>query len=154
MPIRFRCVYCNQLLGISRRKAGSVVTCAHCSGKIIVPDPQESASASAAGKSSAGTKEKLPHLFERSDFDDLLRPMQESKENPFHFDASARAVGADEAIGISDTGELPSLGGHSPLRLSDRPWFAIVLAIVFASLFFGLGFWIGRMSALPGVTEP
>ena len=27
MPVRFRCVYCNQLLGISSRKAGTVVRC-------------------------------------------------------------------------------------------------------------------------------
>src|SRR5947209_460375 len=27
MPIRFRCAYCNQLMGIARRKAGTVVRC-------------------------------------------------------------------------------------------------------------------------------
>jgi phage FluMu protein Com len=37
MPIRFRCAYCNQLMGIARRKAGSVVRCPKCSGQVVVP---------------------------------------------------------------------------------------------------------------------
>lgn len=40
MPIRFRCAYCNQLMGISRRKAGTVVKCPKCAGEIIVPVPE------------------------------------------------------------------------------------------------------------------
>jgi DNA-directed RNA polymerase subunit RPC12/RpoP len=40
MPIRFRCVYCNQLLGIARRKAGTVVNCPHCGERLIVPTPE------------------------------------------------------------------------------------------------------------------
>src|SRR5262249_32266945 len=39
MPIRFRCAYCNQLMGIARRKAGTVVRCPRCAGQVIVPDP-------------------------------------------------------------------------------------------------------------------
>jgi len=38
MPIRFRCDYCNKLLGIARRKAGSETTCPHCGYTITVPD--------------------------------------------------------------------------------------------------------------------
>ena len=34
VPIRFRCAYCNQLMGISRRKAGTVVRCPTCSGRL------------------------------------------------------------------------------------------------------------------------
>jgi len=40
MPIRFRCAYCNQLMGIARRKAGTVVKCPKCAGDIIVPVPE------------------------------------------------------------------------------------------------------------------
>ena len=39
MPIRFRCAYCNQLMGIAKRKAGSIVRCPKCSGQVVVPDP-------------------------------------------------------------------------------------------------------------------
>src|SRR5262249_61750502 len=38
MPIRFRCAYCNQLMGIARRKAGNVVRCPRCAGQVIVPN--------------------------------------------------------------------------------------------------------------------
>ncbi|MCI0680701.1 MAG: hypothetical protein L0Y71_01240 [Gemmataceae bacterium] len=39
MPIRFRCAYCNQLMGIAKRKAGQVVTCPKCGGQVVVPTP-------------------------------------------------------------------------------------------------------------------
>jgi DNA-directed RNA polymerase subunit RPC12/RpoP len=41
MPIRFRCAYCNQLLGIARRKAGTVVRCPGCAGQVVVPSLEE-----------------------------------------------------------------------------------------------------------------
>ncbi len=41
MPIKFRCAYCNQLLGIARRKAGSVVKCPTCSGQVVVPSAED-----------------------------------------------------------------------------------------------------------------
>ena len=37
MPIHFRCCFCNQLLSIAHRKAGSVIDCPTCRGKIWVP---------------------------------------------------------------------------------------------------------------------
>jgi len=41
MPIRFRCCYCSQLLGISRRKIGTVIQCPNCLGQVWVPDPNQ-----------------------------------------------------------------------------------------------------------------
>src|SRR5438067_13438618 len=41
MPIGFRCAYCNQLMGIARRKAGTVVHCPKCKGQVVVPTPDE-----------------------------------------------------------------------------------------------------------------
>ena len=41
MPIRFRCSYCNRLLGIATRKAGTETTCPHCGYTITVPFPRE-----------------------------------------------------------------------------------------------------------------
>ena len=69
MPIRFRCAYCNQLMGISRRKAGTVVRCPTCSGQVVVPNPDAQEPAEKPGERAAA-----PNLFERSDFDDVLRP--------------------------------------------------------------------------------
>ncbi|MFL5240753.1 MAG: hypothetical protein ACJ8FY_01480 [Gemmataceae bacterium] len=64
MPIRFRCSYCNQMLGISRRKIGSLVRCPTCAGQIVVP-----------AKSTATAESQAPaggSVFERHDFDELL----------------------------------------------------------------------------------
>ncbi len=41
MPIRFRCSFCNRLLGIATRKAGTATTCPHCGCPITVPVPQD-----------------------------------------------------------------------------------------------------------------
>ncbi len=41
MPIRFRCSYCNRLLGIATRKAGMETICPHCGYTITVPVPQD-----------------------------------------------------------------------------------------------------------------
>lgn len=37
MAIRFYCPFCDRLLGISDRRAGAVVACPQCGGKIGVP---------------------------------------------------------------------------------------------------------------------
>jgi phage FluMu protein Com len=47
MPIRFRCDYCNRLLGIARRKAGTETNCPHCGYTITVPVPDDEAEDSA-----------------------------------------------------------------------------------------------------------
>ena len=47
MPIRFRCAYCNQLMGIARRKAGTVVRCPTCAGQVIVPTMEDKPQAGA-----------------------------------------------------------------------------------------------------------
>ena len=41
MPIRFRCTYCNRLLGIATRKAGTQTTCPHCGYALTVPMPAD-----------------------------------------------------------------------------------------------------------------
>jgi hypothetical protein len=50
-PIKFRCYKCNQLLGVSRSKLGTVVACPKCATELQVPDPED-ASASPPGSSS------------------------------------------------------------------------------------------------------
>ncbi len=70
MPIRFRCAYCNQLMGIARRKAGTVVRCPNCAGQVVVPRPN-------GGKEEEPAESKPvpaegPPFFEQNDFDDAL----------------------------------------------------------------------------------
>jgi hypothetical protein len=72
MPIRFRCVYCDKLLGIARRKAGAVVNCPQCGQPLIVPTP-ESEPVTAAASAPPSPAPKQSKLFEREDFDALLR---------------------------------------------------------------------------------
>jgi hypothetical protein len=70
MPIRFRCKYCNQLMGIARRKVGTEVECPTCKGKLLVPEAdQEPAPPPVPPKPPV-----QPPIFERSDFSDFLNP--------------------------------------------------------------------------------
>jgi hypothetical protein len=71
MPVRFRCVYCDKLLGIARRKAGAVVNCPQCGQPLIVPTPEPEPTA-AAGVPSAPPKGPSK-LFERDDFEAILQ---------------------------------------------------------------------------------
>jgi hypothetical protein len=65
MPVRFRCQFCNQLLGIARRKIGTQVECPTCHNSVTVP-------AVDSPDAAAPVKRYDPPLFERSDIDDLL----------------------------------------------------------------------------------
>jgi hypothetical protein len=82
MPIRFRCGNCNQLMGISRRKSGSLVRCPACAAQVLVPHLEEVAEDDAPvtvkGQElpvPTELREKAPEplVFERHDFDDVLR---------------------------------------------------------------------------------
>jgi DNA-directed RNA polymerase subunit RPC12/RpoP len=99
MPIRFRCAYCNQLMGIARRKAGTVVRCPTCSGQVVVPHPNPSAEAAAPDP--APQEER--RLFEQSDFGDVF-------QNP---------VKAPRAV---SRGAAPAANyGVEPVALNDQP---------------------------------
>ncbi len=75
MPIRFRCAYCNQLLGIARRKAGTVVRCPGCSGQVVVPSLEE-AGLSAKDKSGHGPFEgnEIDKMLEGTDQPSVVQP--------------------------------------------------------------------------------
>ena len=62
MPIRFRCAYCNQLMGIAKRKAGTVVRCPSCAGQVLVPNPDDE---------SPSAEVEAP-LFERTETDQVI----------------------------------------------------------------------------------
>jgi hypothetical protein len=151
MPVRFRCAYCNQLLGISRRKVGTVVRCPTCAGQLTVPSKDEIAGApQPEGKAAAP-------LFERSDFDDL-----------FSFSGNPASPGmppteADPLAGpepISPTTEAPGLAFDvepplDPLKRQAHRAVGIVLSpakvtvltvvlIVALALAFGVGLLVGK----------
>jgi hypothetical protein len=95
MPIRFRCEYCNQLLGIARRKVGNVVRCPTCAGQVVVPEKD----AEGLDKSEEAA---APPLFERNDFEDLFN-LPGNTDSPSavaaHPKASPRAVEPEGAWG-------------------------------------------------------
>ena len=75
MPVRFRCRYCNQLLGIARRKIGQEVNCPTCHHAVLVP-PHDSPDVDQPAPA------RKDPLFEGSDLDALLQPAVVSPPEP------------------------------------------------------------------------
>src|SRR5262249_5672578 len=93
MPIRFRCAYCNQLMGIARRKAGTVVRCPSCASQVTVPQPDADEPEEPAARPRKAKDAAAP-IFERSDFDEIFNPAPapapvrkpRPEQSPFAFD--------------------------------------------------------------------
>src|ERR1700722_8469375 len=71
MPIKFRCRYCNQLMGIARRKAGTDVNCPTCNGTLRVPVEDGAEGTGPAPALQAPPTAAQP-MFEQSDFEAYL----------------------------------------------------------------------------------
>jgi len=114
MPIRFRCVYCNQLLGISRRKAGTIVRCTSCEGQLIVPEPIEGPTEPAKGPelqppaAPESPPASKPDIFEQGDFDALLEPYRSSSP------AAVASPPKPPASRPKDAGPSPAPSSLSP----------------------------------------
>lgn len=81
MPIRFRCAYCNQLMGIAHRKAGTVVRCPQCQGQVVVPTPETARPPGLIPSTEAppgtGPVSTAPAgVFEESDFEKIFQEPQ------------------------------------------------------------------------------
>jgi hypothetical protein len=143
MPIRFRCAYCNQLMGIATRKAGQVVKCPKCAGEIIVPVPQ--------GMEPAAPEPAAPMAaFEDKAFEQL---MNEPAVVPDAANATATVAAPEpHADFVPPPAPAPEprkrLGLFLPLGMLFVSLFVIVLLMV---LMFVLGLIIGRHSALNDV---
>ncbi len=72
MPVRFRCSYCNQLLGISRRKIGTAIKCPTCQGQVVVP-PHSTEDNPPGPPPMPQPVAAPPRQFERSDFEIRLQ---------------------------------------------------------------------------------
>ncbi len=151
MPIRFRCVYCNQLLGISRRKAGTIVRCTTCEGQLIVPDPSDAATEAGSQEHAAGPPAEQPQptedpggrgsVFDADEFDAFLEPL-----NPA---GGGQALASPPAPLIRQPAGGPARGnpGSSPgaavLATRKRLTIAIALAILALGAAFAGGVWLG-----------
>jgi DNA-directed RNA polymerase subunit RPC12/RpoP len=153
MPIRFRCAYCNQLMGIARRKAGTVVRCPTCSGQVVVPNP-EAAPPEPSESSPPQPQPRGPELFDRSDFGNELfqnaqpnmarggvgrsggfLPVPQQPKAPAAYDVEP----APPPAGASYLGPAPALPG-----ILLTPGKLAVLA-VFVVLLIGVAFFAGML---------
>jgi hypothetical protein len=153
MPIKFRCVYCNQLLGISRRKAGTIVRCTTCEGQLIVPDPDDPVGTEPAGTQNHAIPPGPPPteqagegggVFEHSDFDAFLEPLGASQQ--------PAAVANPPAKSKRTTAPLPApapssaAASSAPALVLTRPM--LTLASVLLVLSLGLAFAGGLLLGL------
>jgi DNA-directed RNA polymerase subunit RPC12/RpoP len=142
MPIRFRCAYCNQLMGIARRKAGTVVRCPTCSGQVVVPDP---------GPADAAPHEPAPEgergLFERSDFGEVFQnPTQPAKVSSGR--GAARFPAMPPPGGSFDVEPIPLRDQRAPqpgifLSPGKVTLFSVVVVLLLGAAFF-VGLLVGK----------
>ena len=149
MPVRFRCAYCNQLLGIARRKAGTIVRCPTCSGQVVVPTVE-----SVPARQSAGAEQPV---FESSDFDELLgtatasSPSSDVESSPSVpmpvAPAGAWGTHAEPAFDLAKLDPSASQRAAGPPGIVLSPTKATILAVVIIVLLgaaFGAGVVVGR----------
>jgi hypothetical protein len=145
MPIRFRCQYCNQLLGIARRKAGTHVECPTCHTQVLVPLTDPGLPAMPAEAPPAAP------LFERSDFDDFLRPepvvpVAPAAPHASHMNPTAPRPPAYDVERL-EQGPVSVPSGARPPGLYLSPTQATLLtvaAVFFLAIAFGAGLLVGR----------
>jgi hypothetical protein len=104
MPIRFRCLYCDQFLGISRAKAGQVVDCPQCGRSIRVPARDGRAEAVSAPRFDLAD----PHLAQAMDALAVLHQPEAPAEIGPADDADAPRPGEPAAqIRVADVSAVP-----------------------------------------------
>jgi hypothetical protein len=143
MPIKFRCKYCNQLMGIARRKAGTEVHCPTCNGQLLVPFQDEP----------IGPGPAAAPVFERSDFDQYL---QAEVGNQPVATAPPPAVPAAPLPGTVWNPQSPEMVNVEPavfppaalppgIMLSNGMATLLTIGIIFLmALSFSLGLLVGR----------
>ena len=104
MPIRFRCAYCNQLMAIASRKAGTVVSCPELRGDIIVP------ALPGTPQADENTNQPINQAFDDPDFDVKL-------DQADNLAATVKAPWQVDSKPMGNPGIDSSLA--MPFRLSD-----------------------------------
>lgn len=147
MPIRFRCRYCNQLMGISRRKAGSPVRCPTCHAEVVVPESEGEANPAAPPAQPIG--EVPAPVFERSDFEaflndpapakpaERLKPSEPLPPSPFETELPAAPAFAMPTSGPRT--QPPGL----VLSPTQATWLTVVV-ILLVAFAFGAGLLVGH----------
>jgi hypothetical protein len=152
MPIRFRCHHCHQLLGIARRKSGTHVNCPTCHREVLVPAENEAPAVAAPqpvpSPVPAPVPAPAPALFERDDFDALLRPPQSmAMDPPRHSNGGVHAPIIRPSPEYSGQGSSWQRADAAAVGLVLSPARATVLTVVVILLLaiaFGAGLLVGR----------
>jgi phage FluMu protein Com len=160
MPIRFRCKHCHQLMGIARRKSGTEVQCPTCREMVQVPNEDElpAPAVASAGKEEAPAKANPHPVFERSDFDEVLRGEEEEKPaRPARAVPAARpernlaaAAGRVPNYDVEPHAMSPALSqpiAAAPNGIfvsSTRLTIVAVVGIILLAVAFGAGLLVGR----------
>jgi hypothetical protein len=145
MPIKFKCPSCDQMLGIAKRKAGSVISCPRCSYPATVPAEEgEPARPAVVGRSHAP-----PPVFERGDFDRWIGGRRSGGSGGGAMLAEPPVAAVLPTLSESHTGLLHSHRERTAKTAAPvvDVRLAIALILGFALLAFGGGFWLGRGSA-------
>jgi hypothetical protein len=145
MPIRFRCAYCNQLMGIATRKSGTVVRCPRCAGEVIVPALPETQPATAPGRL---------QLLEADDFGREFADVQPLPEPepaahmplpPPYSHAPLPDAAPRAALPTSDSAQIPRSVSRTGIFLTPSMLVGIgVLLLGTIAVTFLLGFLLGR----------
>lgn len=172
MPVHFRCSYCRQLLGISRRKAGTVVRCPKCTNQVVVPKatrkntaptrPSDEAERRPAEGAAAAGEEPV---LDRSDFDEVFARALKAERRK-----ARRARRASDAGKAGAVAPVAPTAGPSPADVPAAPgavgpvaapaaaalspgtitWLSVAglvaLALAFAAGVF-VGLYVGRSTA-------
>src|SRR5262249_49910525 len=151
MPIKFRCVHCNQKLGIAHRKAGTQVQCPTCLRMVMVPVPEAEPVSGAHAPPAAPVRAEAPPLFEQSDFDDLLKPA--AKRPAVSHAAAPASVPAHAQVwsvplpSSYDAEANRTLSGESAagiLLTPGRATLLTALVVLLLGVAFGAGLLVGR----------
>ena len=138
MPIRFRCAYCNQLMGIARRKAGQVVKCPKCAGEIIVPVPEGGADEPEATEQPAG----LGGAFDAANFDPA------AAVSPAPDNAATAAAERQTPMPMAPP-PPPAPKRYGVFLSIGMLCISIVVIILLLTLMFVLGLIIGKQTVTP-----
>jgi hypothetical protein len=131
-------------LGISRRKAGTIVRCTTCEGQLIVPDPDDPVGTEPAGTQNHVIPPGPPPteqagegggVFEHSDFDAFLEPLGAAQQP-----AAVASPPAAPAKGKRATAPLPApaglsaAAGSAPALVLTRPMLTLASVLLVLSL--------------------
>jgi hypothetical protein len=162
MPIRFRCAYCNQLMGIATRKAGTVITCPKCAGQVVVPKPDPDSlpdEPPSKGQHELLEDEELAQLLEMSQEEASQHSLAIPTAAKAHSSVASRSakphertVRATEATlrnGEASLEATPMLAPATRGFFLPMPIFYLLnLGAVFLLVMtFFAGYWLGRSSA-------